>query len=958
MGSVATQQAGAREVNGSLSKMVLSYVRRVLGEEAVARVLEAAGEHRAAAALSGRGSWTSREDILAVAEAAAAVCGDPEIGRRSGEEMMRVARERGAVDFVRATGSVAAALEMTANAGTKMSQGRVFELREVGEQHAVLVATYLDLSYGDRFFCGQAAGYFGLVPEIFGFAGVITEPECMGRGDEHCVYRISWSATESQGQAPVAEVEASQARAHSFVQRFEQLHIMATEVAQAEEADTLLARIAELAGYAIEAPMYLLAVRDRADGRLRIHHRGFDNEERVARYTARLLAGEFQQNKRCLIADVASSGSFYGRLAVWYPKGSAVTDMERRLLAAYARHAAAALESVASLEGARRDRDTAEALLSLAEDLAEVGSRGDVARRLAEAVPAVAACDQAGVWLWDVEAGCLRLLAEFPQGGPTGKRTAQALSASDIGELADLVRHPVPFVVSAEDAVPAVRSLMQADGLTRCAVVPLVARGTFLGAVAAGFAGEQARDDQETLARLRGLADQAATAIDNADLLERLRDQALHDGLTGLPNRTLLEDRVQQALLQRSRSDRSISLLFIDLDRFKNVNDTLGHEVGDEVIREAGTRLASCLRSSDTLARLGGDEFVALLPDTEGAGDAALVAERMLAVLKSPFTLGGRDVFISCSIGIASAPDHGTDYSTLLRHADGAMYKAKQAGRSTYVVYAAEVGPTRQDRLELEGQLHKAIDRGELHLLYQPQIDLSTMKIVGVEALVRWDHPLLGRLNPDSFIPLAEESGLIAEIDDWVRATAFEQASRWASAGLHLRMAVNLSTRVIRDPRLPDQIAGLLERFNLSPDLVELEVTDRVVMADEELPAVLAPLRALGVRIAVDDFGTGTSVLGRVQSGCIDTLKIDRSFVGAINSASAEAPVVSALLSIAKSLDLDVVAEGVETAAQGAFLRRHGCRLAQGFYFSLPVEPAEVEELARCPFGPSHDGAR
>ena len=329
MGSVATQQAGAREVNGSLSKMVLSYVRRVLGEEAMARVLEAAGQHRAAAALSGRGSWTSREDILAVAEAAAAVCGDPEIGRRSGEEMMRVARERGAVDFVRATGSVGAALEMTANAGTKMSRGRVFELREVGQDHAVLVATYQDSSYVDPFFCGQAAGYFGLVPEIFGYSGVINETECMGRGDEQCVYRIRWSAGEgAHGPAHVAEaeVEASQGRAHSFVQRFEQLHLMATEVAQAEEVDTLLARIAELAGYAIEAPRYLLAVRDRAGGRLRTHHRGFDDEDRVVRYAARLLAGEFEQNERCLIADVASGGSFYGRLAVWYPKGSTVTS--------------------------------------------------------------------------------------------------------------------------------------------------------------------------------------------------------------------------------------------------------------------------------------------------------------------------------------------------------------------------------------------------------------------------------------------------------------------------------------------------------------------------------------------------------------------------------------------------------------------------------------------------------
>ena len=403
---------------------------------------------------------------------------------------------------------------------------------------------------------------------------------------------------------------------------------------------------------------------------------------------------------------------------------------------------------------------------------------------------------------------------------------------------------------------------------------------------------------------------------------------------------------MRQTLLQIPRSARHASLLFIDLDRFKNVNDTLGHEVGDAVIREASSRLGSCLRASDTLARLGGDEFVALLPDT-AADDAEHVADRMLRALKAPFSVEGRDVFISCSIGIASAPEHGTDYSTLLRHADRAMYKAKEAGRSTYAVHTDDPGFARKDRLALEGQLHTAIDRGELRVLYQPQIDLHTMRVVGVEALVRWDHPALGRLAPGHFIPLAEESGLIGEIDEWVRETAFEQASRWIDSGMPLRVAVNLSTRVLRDPRLVTHLADLLRRHRLSPELVELEVTDRVVMADDELPRVLAPLKALGVRLAVDDFGTGTSVLGRLQSGCIDVLKIDRSFVGAIRSASEEAPLVSALLSIARSFGLDVVAEGVETAAQGAFLRRHGCQLAQGFFFSAPVEARDIEVLMR-----------
>ena len=595
---------------------------------------------------------------------------------------------------------------------------------------------------------------------------------------------------------------------------------------------------------------------------------------------------------------------------------------------------------------ARRDRVTAEALLSLANALAEVQTRGDVARRLAAAVPGVAACEHAGVWLWDPDAECLCLAAQLPEDERGGDLACQLLFASDLVELPELVREPRPFVVCLDRAGPAVRKVMEMSGLRRCAFAPIVARGVFIGVVAAGFDDRDgAVNDTGLLTRIRGLADQAATAFDNADLLERLRHQAFHDGLTGLPNRALLEERAHQALLSLPRSGRHLSLLFVDLDRFKNVNDTLSRRVGDDLIREAGARLAGCLRASDTLARFGGDEFVALLPDTDHPGDAYLVGERMLAALKHPFVLAGRAVFISCSVGIVTAPDHGRDFATLLRQAEGALHRAKQAGGSICAVHADTASPAQEDRLELEGQLHLALERGELRVLYQPQIDLNTMRMAGVEALVRWDHPVRGRLSPDDFIPLAEESGLIGEIDAWVRSRALEQAARWADAGTPLRMAVNVSTRVLRDPLLSEQLADLLQRHHLSPDLVELEVTDRVVMDDAQLASALEPIRRLGVRLAVDDFGTGTSALGRLQRCSIDALKIDCSFVEQIESESADAPVVDALLLIARSLGQYVVAEGVETVAQGRFLRSHGCHFAQGFFFSPPVEPDEIEEL-------------
>ena len=524
------------------------------------------------------------------------------------------------------------------------------------------------------------------------------------------------------------------------------------------------------------------------------------------------------------------------------------------------------------------------------------------------------------------------------------------LRAVDLPELASLKRDRKPFSYDVEDSVsPILQKLLRSEGLKRCAVVPIQARGEFLGVVAAGFGDDQrelSKDRRVNLyTRLRGLADQGATALDNADLLERVQAQALHDALTGLPNRLLIEDRARQALLRAARGGGGMSVLFIDLDRFKNVNDSLGHDVGDDLIRQVAERLRGSLRGSDTLARLGGDEFVVLVTDTNGSS-AQLVASKVLEALRAPFKLDGRDVFISCSIGIASAPHDGDDYPTLLRHADAAMYEAKENGRGRYALHAGSSASARRGNLELENELHHAIARGELHLLYQPQVFLKTGKLFGVEALVRWDHPRLGRLSPDRFIPLAEQSGLIADVDKWVRAEAFDQLRRWSDRGIDIRMAVNLSTRELRAPTLATEIGRAITIAGLDPARIELEVTDRVIMENDDLAAVLAPLRALGVRLAIDDFGTGTSALRRLHGCMIDTLKIDRSFITDIHATSSSAPVITALLGMATSLGLDVVAEGVETIEQAEFLQDAGCELAQGFYFSRPVEPAEIEALA------------
>lgn len=961
---MTTAQGATRrhEVKGTFAKTVLSYVRRVLGEDAVATVFRRAGWDVDGAGLAESASWTTHETTVAIAEAAAEVCGDPDIGRRAGEELMRIARERDTIDFVRAAGSVAAALELVANVSTQMSQGRTHEVVEVGEGHATIECAYADPRHAHAFYCGYAAGYFGLIPGVFGLDGVVTESECMRRGDETCVIRLRWSAPSRLAPSvATGDIEESRERVDSLVARFEELHHMATELAGAEDVDTLLARITDRALVAVGAPRNLLAVRTADGGRLHVHHRGFEEDRAAESITRRLLAGELEEGGHTLVEEVASDGRAYGWLVAMYPRGSTPTEMERRLLGAYARHAAAALEAVASLEGARRDRDVAQGLLGLADALAQAGSRTDVAERLAAALPTVVERAHAHVWLWDPNAGLLRLEEQCP---PSGAGRPRTVAASEVPEVARFVADPAPALMDREAFPAEIADLAPPDGPPRWALVPIQARGRFFGLVCVGapsFAGltPDSAPGSDLLARLRGMADQAATALDNAELIEHIRAQALVDALTGLPNRTLLEDRTRTALRQAARADHGISLVFIDLDDFKKVNDTLGHHAGDEVIVAAANRLHGCLRASDTLARIGGDEFVALLPDNGRENLVRPVVDKIHEAFAAPFAVAGQEVLLSCSVGIACSPQHGTDHEALLRTADAAMYEVKRTGGAASGV-AEDVPRERSPvRLGLESRLRSAIEHGELTVLYQPQVDLETLELSGVEALVRWDHPTMGRLEPGAFLPMAERSGLIAALDRVVLARALEHARGWHEQHVPTaRVAVNLSPSSLRDRSLPDRIAALLGRHGLPPEVLELEISERVLLDDPALHRVLAALHTLGVRLAIDDLGTGTTALARLGLLPLHTIKLDRSVVGAIGRRGTVAPVVTGLLTMASGLGADVVAEGVETDAQLEFLRASRmCRHAQGFLFSPAVEAERLSALSGslAPGGRSRD---
>jgi diguanylate cyclase (GGDEF)-like protein len=426
-------------------------------------------------------------------------------------------------------------------------------------------------------------------------------------------------------------------------------------------------------------------------------------------------------------------------------------------------------------------------------------------------------------------------------------------------------------------------------------------------------------------------------------LIEQIEHQVLHDALTGFPNQLLFEQRLTSAMA----AEEGAAVLFLDLDRFKRVNDCLGHPAGDALLQQVSERIAAEAGAVDTVARMGGDEFTLLVTGPRAGLDAVGVARRLIEGFGRPFDLLGQHVFVTPSIGIAVHPDGGAAPTALLTNAHTAMYRAKDAGRNGYEVYATDMNATAHRRLALEADLHNALAAGQLRVLYQPEVDLTTGKVVAVEALTRWHHPTLGVIRPDTFIPLAEETGLIVAIDDWVLRTACSQARRWADAGLPaLRVAVNLSGRAFHRPGIVERVADVLRGAGLEPQRLELEVTESAAVGQApDSSSVLGGLEALGVKLAVDDFGTGYSSLSRLRALPLHTLKIDRSFVQRIRDDTDGEPLIEAVIVMAHALGLTVVAEGVETVAQKAFLGRHGCDLAQGFLLGPPGPPPTVEHL-------------
>lgn len=743
-----------------------------------------------------------------------------------------------------------------------------------------------------------------------------------------------------------------------------------------------VAVLAECADRVVTADRYLLMLRVAPGTPIELHHRGLDDVQ-----AERLAAELWQEHPEeasgsRVIVDIASPRRRYGRLAAFTSADAPASGSDERILGHFARYAANFLDDCAVLGDARRSDATARTLLSFSEELSGLTTLTDAVQRLADAVPVMTGCDQATVYLWDRDSGVLTptsrtggLESGDAYTGPIVSYRPEQRSSqpgrdarpdraeaeglvtvrTDTPVVARMVREREVMVLDARAEDPQLRALLSRTGTAASVVAPLFAAGAFIGVIAANF-GTQASDatihDPDLHERLLGLADQAATAIQNLELLEKVSHMAWHDSLTGLPNRRLFEDRVKQELVRSRRVGEPVCMFFVDLDNFKTVNDTFGHATGDDLIQQVALRLVETVRSQDTVARVGGDEFAILLPGLADQLSINLLAERMLEGIHTPFLVFGEEVTTSASIGMAIAPEHGDSYDDLLNRADEAMYRAKDLGRNAFEMYHFSPDPTNPGRRALDDRelyvdLIKALDGNEFFLLYQPYIDLRTAQVVGVEALVRWDHPSLGILEPSYFIALAEKSDLIVALDSWVLWQACRQLRAWLDLGLDpLRLSVNLASRDLANPDLFQGIHRTLQETGVDPTLLELEITRRVVL-DTTGPARenIDRLRRLGVRFTIDDFGSGNSSLNRIGTFPVSTLKIDQSFVQVLGPDAADNSLVSAIISMADRLGLATVAEGVETSLQSRVLLQRGCTTAQGYYFSPPLVPEDVERM-------------
>jgi diguanylate cyclase (GGDEF)-like protein len=670
-----------REISGSTTSVILGYVRLVRGERGVDALLRAAGETRPVAVLQDPSGWSSYDAALRLFDAAAEVTGDPEVGRSIGAHLLNQHSGTEVAALLRSLGSTRELLRNIAATASKYSTIGSMEPVDLGDSEGVVAAITRAPYSRSRHFCLYTEGVLSQASVLFGHdPASVEELECQTRGDPRCLYRVRWVAeSAADPHRRVAHLESLLA---GLTGRFEALQATATAFVTAANVEEVLETVTRRAGLAVRAPKFLLAVQLPSEDGVRLHHDGFASVGEASAVATRILFGESVDTATHLVVAVESARSHFGVLAAIQPAGSTFFPQERQLLEAYAAHAAAALEVAASLEEARRQNETARALLDFGRSLAEVATTDQIVARLAAALPSIVDCDSGTVVLWDEEAEVGRLAATF---GVAEESLAPfaglEIRFEDTPAVAVLLEQREPLFIDASTDDPFLSGLMAIAGMGSAAVVPIVAHDTALGMVAVGRVATTVRAEPHIVERLSGVADQTATALVNARLLEAVQTEALHDPLTGLANARLLARQADRALADAGRADSHVSLLFLDLDHFKPVNDELGHDAGDDVLRMCARRLKAAVRETDTVARLGGDEFVVLMPDTSREV-AEHCAARLRHVLEEPFVIDGRPLRLSGSVGIAVSTAGDDGFRPLLKRADAEMYAAK-AGRSS-----------------------------------------------------------------------------------------------------------------------------------------------------------------------------------------------------------------------------------------------------------------------------------
>ncbi len=811
---------------------------------------------------------------------------------------------------------------------------RRYEMTEIGPTEWTIGEWFIEGFEPYPEFCDFVAWQYAIVPIFFGFPPAeVTEEQCQCRGDATCLFRFRWEEVGNEARW----IETLEVQKQLLEARLDQLQGMITDLASNERYEDVLQGIVRSAIGAAGAGSAMMALEARAGSPRKVYFEGLTETEAGAIADDILEGGDGREG--LIAVEVRSARSRYGLLAIG-EEGGVFAASSRNSLETYGRLAAAALDAADAMEDARHQANTAGVLLDLSRSLAEIVSTEEMATKVAHAVPSLIDCDRAAVFLNE---------DQWMGTGEEGFRMAATYGYPDDAVTAMGAHYFTAGDTDVESEYGLVSSSVSPVGTLASVSAPITVGGQKIGFIAAGVTSspERLAITARLADRLKGLAAQASIAISNARLVDQIRFQAVHDGLTGLPNRALILDRTEQMLARARRTSVSVAALFIDLDGFKDVNDTLGHGVGDQLLQAVSERLSVTMRESDSIGRLGGDEFIVLVDGTTVDAGPELVAERLLDVLRAPFHLDGSaggPLTLTASIGIASGTRPTA--AELLRDADIALYEAKAAGKNCFVAFEPEMHTAVQDHHLLEMDLREALPARQYFLVYQPIFNLRSGDTTGVEALLRWNHPERGVVQPDAFIPLLEDSGMITEVGRWVLQEACHQGTRWHALGYQLDVSVNVSARQLETDRLIDDVRYALRSSGFDASSLIVEITESAIMKD--VAAVvprLTALKALGVRIAIDDFGTGYSSLAYLQRFPVDTLKIDRSFISSMADSPESGALIRTLVQLGKTLGLETLAEGIEESEQYSRLEREHCDSGQGYLYARPLEVEAVERF-------------